>query len=106
MIDSPQKARRLGRGLSSLIDVVTPVPVDVPATPLAGGAAAGNGAMSGLQQVPVDRITPNPHQPRESFSEDAIARLADSITRSGLMQPIIVRPSPTGGYQLVAGERR
>lgn len=48
-------------------------------------------------------IEPNRDQPRKSFSDDAIAALADSIRDHGMIQPILVRPLDTGGYQIVAG---
>lgn len=51
-------------------------------------------------------IEPNREQPRKSFSEDAITSLAESIREHGMLQPILVRPLPYGGYQIVAGERR
>lgn len=51
-------------------------------------------------------IEPNRDQPRKIFDEDALAELADSIAKHGVIQPLIVRPMPDGSYQLVAGERR
>ena len=51
-------------------------------------------------------IEPNRDQPRKNFSEDAITALADSIREHGMLQPVLVRPISTGGYQIVAGERR
>ncbi len=51
-------------------------------------------------------IEPNRDQPRKNFSDDAIAALADSIREHGMIQPILVRPISSGGYQIVAGERR
>lgn len=51
-------------------------------------------------------IEPNRNQPRKNFSEEAIAALAESIREHGMLQPILVRPISTGGYQIVAGERR
>ena len=54
----------------------------------------------------VSQIEPNRDQPRKTFSDEAIAALADSIREHGLIQPILVRPLDTGGYQIVAGERR
>lgn len=54
----------------------------------------------------VAEIEPNRDQPRKSFSDEAIAALADSIREHGMLQPILVRPINTGGYQIVAGERR
>lgn len=51
-------------------------------------------------------IEPNRDQPRKIFDEDALAELADSIAKHGVIQPLLVRPIPDGSYQLVAGERR
>lgn len=51
-------------------------------------------------------IEPNRDQPRKQFDEAALAELSDSIARHGVLQPLLVRPMPDGGYQLVAGERR
>jgi ParB family chromosome partitioning protein len=59
----------------------------------------------GVRHVPVDRIEPNPENPRLVFEEDALAELAASITEHGVLQPILVRPMGDD-YQLVAGERR
>ncbi len=79
--------RGLGRGLKSLIP---PAEETTPA---------------GLQEVPLDRITPNPWQPRVELAEDQLHELADSIREHGLIQPLIVTTA-TDGYQLIAGERR
>lgn len=54
----------------------------------------------------VAEIEPNRDQPRKSFSDEAITALADSIREHGMLQPILVRPISSGGYQIVAGERR
>ena len=56
--------------------------------------------------MPVDRIEPNPENPRLAFDEDTIAELAASIREHGVLQPILVRPLPENRYQLIAGERR
>lgn len=56
--------------------------------------------------IEVDRIRPSPFQPRRVFDEPALEQLASSIRRSGLMQPIIVRPGADGMFELIAGERR
>jgi ParB family transcriptional regulator, chromosome partitioning protein len=79
--------RGLGRGLESLIP------------------SAGVGE-SGFAYINVEEIAPNPQQPRSSFDEESLAALADSIGTVGLLQPIVVRGNPDGGYVLVAGERR
>ncbi|MBE6857019.1 MAG: ParB/RepB/Spo0J family partition protein [Ruminococcus sp.] len=54
----------------------------------------------------VSEIEPNRDQPRKNFSDEAITALAESIREHGMLQPILVRPLATGGYQIVAGERR
>ena len=51
-------------------------------------------------------IEPNREQPRKQFDEEALSELSDSIAQHGVLQPLLVRPMPDGGYQLVAGERR
>jgi ParB family chromosome partitioning protein len=59
-----------------------------------------------LQQIPAALIDPNPRQPRTSFDEDTLAKLAESVRARGVLQPVLVRPLPGGRYELVAGERR
>ncbi len=54
----------------------------------------------------VSEIEPDKNQPRRQFDETALAELAGSIAEHGVLQPIVVRPSPTGGYTIIAGERR
>ena len=99
----------LGRGLSALFDEQQS---DTP--PSSGGAAAAaasltgiTAARDGLALLAVADIRPHPDQPRRHFDEAALGELADSIATRGVVQPILVRPSPDGrGWQLVAGERR
>lgn len=64
------------------------------------------GRSVGVRVIPVDRITPNPDQPRMVFDEDALHELSASIREHGVLQPILVRPLGENRYQLVAGERR
>lgn len=59
-----------------------------------------------IREVPLDQIRPNPYQPRQQFSEESLAELADSIRELGVIQPIIVRQESEGDYVLIAGERR
>ena len=84
-MSTPQR-RGLGRGLELLV----------------GGADE----RQELAQIRVDDITPNARQPRRRFEPEATAGLAESIRRQGLLQPVVVRPRPDGGYELIAGERR
>jgi ParB/RepB/Spo0J family partition protein len=64
------------------------------------------GRTVGVRTVPVDRITPNPEQPRMVFDEDTLQELAASIREHGVLQPILVRPLGNHQFQLIAGERR
>lgn len=96
-----QKDRKgLGRGLSALMADIQ-VTTDAPST-------SPQRENSGERVLPIERIVPNPEQPRRAFSEDALAELAASIRHKGVIQPLIVRPDPAGGdmFQIVAGERR
>ena len=60
----------------------------------------------GVRNIDVDRITPNPEQPRLVFDETSLQELAASIREHGVLQPILVRPLEDGEFQLIAGERR
>jgi ParB family chromosome partitioning protein len=84
------EVKRLGRGLEALLGPIT-----------REQAAAG-----ALRELPVAAIRPNPFQPRRDFDADGLAELAASIQASGLLQPVVVRSGPQGGYELIAGERR
>jgi ParB family transcriptional regulator, chromosome partitioning protein len=59
-----------------------------------------------LAELSVESIHPNPRQPRRRFEPEATAGLAGSIRAQGILQPVVVRPRPAGGYELIAGERR
>lgn len=61
---------------------------------------------SGAVELNINELEPNRSQPRQSFSEEAMRELADSIAQHGVLQPLLVRPQLSGGYQIVAGERR
>lgn len=90
------KNRGLGRGLTALMADVSPETAASPSTPEKSESL-----------VPVDRIAPNPEQPRRQFSEEDLSDLASSIREKGIIQPLILRLAPDGsGYQIVAGERR
>ena len=92
--------RGLGRGLGALIPSAPP-----PSAPGAEPAAPGEGGAY-FRELPTDAIRPNPRQPRQVFDEDSLAELAHSIREVGLLQPVVVRPSGPGSYELVMGERR
>ncbi|MED5370750.1 MAG: ParB/RepB/Spo0J family partition protein [Myxococcota bacterium] len=84
----------LGRGLAALIpdDVLDSAPQKAP----------GNKVL----ELPLGEITPNPEQPRSHFDEQRLKELAASISEHGVLQPLLVRSQPGGGYILIAGERR
>ena len=86
-----EKPRRLGRGLEALITSTEP------STALRGA----------LEPVAIKDVRPNPYQPRREFNAEELSELEASLRTAGLLQPITVRPAPTGGgYELIAGERR
>ncbi len=84
------KRNALGRGLDSLISMDD--------TPARGTSA--------INEVPVDRITPNPDQPRRTFDPEALEELAASIRELGIIQPLSLRKTGADTYQIIAGERR
>ena len=95
----------LGRGLSALMADLDGAGSATPETPATDDAPA---TRRPDRSLPIDRIRPNPEQPRRAFSEDALEELAASIRAKGIIQPLIVRPDPAeeGRFQIVAGERR
>jgi len=81
----------LGRGLGALI-------------PTGPEQEEATGAR--FEELPLDAIEPNPRQPREVFDADALAELVTSVREVGVLQPVVVRESSPGRYQLIMGERR
>lgn len=88
----------LGRGLGAII------PADNSTT--AAVAPADDEATTGLQELPIESITPNEFQPRDYFNEEDLGSLTDSIRQLGVLQPVLVRGKGDGTYELIAGERR
>jgi ParB family chromosome partitioning protein len=127
-----EKRRALGRGLDSLLPsgprvvsaapaiAVTPGPAIVPQPSAVPGEIAELHGAAGreksppththqgdvVEQIALDLIDENPYQTRRTFDPAALSELAESIKASGLAQPIVVRPSASGRYVLVLGERR
>src|SRR5258708_30009298 len=89
------KRKALGRGLDSLLPGRTTVAV-MPA----GHSAAG------MQETALDLIDANPYQTRRHINEEALQELTDSIRASGVVQPVVLLPTPNGRFQIVAVERR
>ena len=96
-MDKKTERRGLGRGLSALM-------ADVSITPDAAGNPSPVWRADNL--VPVERLFPNPNQPRHDFALDALEDLASSIRTKGVIQPLIVRRRGAEDYEIVAGERR
>jgi ParB family transcriptional regulator, chromosome partitioning protein len=96
---SPSMARGLGRGLSTLLG-------DSGIAATAGPAAAPDSRE--FQHIPVEWINVGPWQPRHQFDRDQLDELASSIREKGIVQPVLLRPTPDqpGRFQLIAGERR
>lgn len=95
MTEAPQRRKGLGRGLAALID----------------GAAPPEDSSQPLRpetDIPIDKIAPNPDQPRKHFDDGEIEALAASIRAKGVIQPLVLRRDPNrpDGFQIVAGERR
>lgn len=97
--------RGLGRGLDALIPGGRTVPE---AAPIAAEAptVATAARRPGPELLDIDLIAPNPEQPRTHFDPEKLRELADSIHEHGIIQPLIVSRDDSGGYRLVAGERR
>ena len=96
MAEKKNKPRGLGRGLSALM-------ADVSAEP---APTAEQSVRRADTQIPIEQLKPNPNQPRRTFDPEDLADLASSVREKGILQPLIVRPSTEGGYEIVAGERR
>jgi len=94
--------RGLGRGLGALIPDARPAD---PGPTTAAEKTAGQMGAS-YAEIEIEAVVPNPRQPRTVFDEDSLAELVFSIREIGLLQPIVVRRVDTGGFELVAGERR
>ena len=113
--------RGLGRGLGSLIPTAPPepevraddvsagqdaAPADASTQPVAGAAVEPVPAGAYFAELPVGAIVPNPRQPRQVFEEEAMAELVHSVSEVGLLQPVVVRRTGEGAYELIMGERR
>ena len=106
-----QPKRGLGRGLDALFGGAAAAS---PAAPVGAGPSAQHEAAptatsqrrGGAEELDIDLISPNPEQPRTHFEPERLRELADSIRTHGIIQPLIVGRDESGGYRLIAGERR
>jgi ParB family chromosome partitioning protein len=95
-----KEKRGLGRGLTALMADIEPAPQ--------AEASVETQTRRADMMVPIERVQPNPNQPRRTFAQEALDELATSIRSRGIIQPLIVRPDPEDPthFQIVAGERR
>ena len=105
MTDKKERKGGLGRGLSALmadLEPSTSIAVDQPSSQTETPPRTAD------LTVPIERVEPNPDQPRRLFETESLEELASSIATRGIIQPLIVRPHPVkdGHFQIVAGERR
>lgn len=104
MNQKPEQRRGLGRGLGALIPTAPAQQRRIDPADSAVEVAGEPGAY--FAELAVDQISSNPRQPRRAFDEEEMAELVQSVKEVGLLQPVVVRPSGTGAYELVMGERR
>ncbi len=105
-----KQQRGLGKGLSALLGDGTDIssirkPVDY-VNKAVVNEDKPKVAPADILRIPMDLIEPNPYQPRITFNQEALDELTDSIRTLGLIQPITVRKTPSGRYQIISGERR
>ena len=93
-----RKKAPLGKNLNALLGKSRPAS--------SAGNASGETAEDTLKKLPLDRIQPGQYQPRTGMDPDRLDELADSIRAQGVVQPVVVRKLASGGYELIAGERR
>lgn len=89
MAEITKGRRGMGRGLAAILTSSDPTVSD-----------------SDLRKLSPDQIVANPRQPRRNFDDEALKALADSLSERGVLQPVLVRPTGEGGFELIAGERR
>ena len=91
----------LGKGIGALMSEAEKEVGNETAT-----TTAATGTASGEMEIDVDKLLPNPHQPRTEFDKEALQELADSIKEHGVIQPVLVEKADGDNYYIIAGERR
>jgi ParB family chromosome partitioning protein len=99
--------RKLNRGLEALLGtgLLNKADTDTASGSVMDGQTAPSGT-SPLMEVPIEQLQRGVYQPRRNFAQDALQSLADSIKAQGILQPIVARPLPGGGFEILSGERR
>ena len=104
-----EKPKHLGRGLQSLLGPITPQndeALEASIAPALGANFPSDKHLhESLRELEIEKVFPNPYQPRTNWNESDLTDLAESIRANGVIQPIIVRPAGQR-YQIIAGERR
>lgn len=104
-----KQQRGLGKGLSALLGDADISSIRKPVDYVNKEVVSNDkpkSASADILRIPMDMIEPNPYQPRMNFNQEALDELADSIRTLGLIQPITVRKTAAGRYQIISGERR
>jgi ParB family chromosome partitioning protein len=96
-VSSGGKRQALGRGLAALIPSASEASAENIARPASG---------AGLRLLDIENIRPSSRQPRKHFDDARLDELAETIRNQGILQPLVVRSSDKGGFELIAGERR
>ena len=103
----------LGRGLDALMSESGAAEHENPNSAFSSGSAGGADLPDGIEMdkqgtlwVDPALLKPNPHQPRQEFSEESLQELADSIREHGIIQPVLIEPAGNGSFYIIAGERR
>lgn len=101
------KKKGLGRGLESLFAVYDSIDNENITKPRPKQEPAAQPKITdGVTELDINKIYPNPNQPRKNFDEEALQELASSIKMHGVIQPLVVNKSDDGNYMIIAGERR
>jgi ParB family chromosome partitioning protein len=93
MSQTPKNRKSLGRGFESLISEKFDQSLLLE-------------SHERVEKIPINKLQPNPNQPRKHFDEQSIKELSSSIEQHGIIQPLVVTPEKNGTYTLIAGERR
>lgn len=104
---APKKTNRLGRGLSALLGAEVPASIPTPAKAVAATAVMDKEPSASLvQEIEISQLKAGKYQPRTLMEQEKLQELSESIRQQGVISPIIVRPTTTGRYEIIAGERR
>lgn len=105
-VASKNKKMGLGRGLGALLADQDATPASQQEMPSSPARLVPAEVTSSVNEIAIDLVDTNPYQPRTHFDQDALRELSESIKLQGIIQPITVRKSENGRYQLISGERR